>query len=104
MEVDFAHYIRVRYLPVTNTSPARYVVTWSGWPAYNGPAVRRRLIADDFETIRETAEAAAGLFVDWLNASGLPAVRLRVGRVIVGAAFGADWAVLVQTEEEPQKG
>ena len=99
MEIQYGHYIRVRYHGPTDTRGSRLSATWEGWPSEGSNPVKRYLpyMSDRDAMAREVAE----MFCAWLSDGGFD-LTYTADRVTIAGASAADWALIVSTQAQPR--
>ena len=94
-KIASTHAIRMKFRGPSNTLPARWIVTWVGWPGETRPV--RRSIASTADRNCDAA-CAATMFVNWLN--GIRGGPLRVATVHYGEIAPEELAVTITTRDE----
>lgn len=99
IEPQGAFYIRARYLGPTDTKPARFAISWEGWPSDNSRTVRRVVAWQEGAALAETA---ARLFCEWLSAGFADEEQppTYTPKAIIYASAAPDqWAIMVQATD-----
>ena len=100
LDVQHAHFVRIRYHGPTNSRGSCLSASWEGWPSDDGRKVRRTFAyTSDSDAM---ARQAADMFCAWLNSGDLK-LTFSADQIILAGMTGDDWALLIHTKAEPVK-